>query len=346
MKHPLLNGFGAVYYGLVWLIVIVMHAMVLHLYHNFSWLTAIQDSLVFNDLFAALGLGIWYLVYYSRPESSGTVRTVATLLIAGLFILGFWSWLGTSIMHMLSNDVEYLQFLDQTRLWRVISGGLFYALMVLIYYLLLYHQNLRNQERNQLQLSSAVKEAELRMLKSQINPHFIFNSLNSISSLTLTDPSKAQKMIINLSNFLRYSIGKDNQEKTAFQDEIDNIQLYMAIEKIRFGNRLEFVNKVPENCKSCMIPNLILQPLIENAIKHGVQESIQTISIELTAEKFPRTLKIWLVNNFDPDAIAAGGTGIGLKNISQRLSLIYGSDSLIQYHKEGNLFKVQLEIPQ
>lgn len=346
MKHPILSGLGPIYYGLIWVIIIGVHAAVLFYNFDMPLAASFQDSVVFNVLFAGLGLGYWYIMRYAFVGGPGNFSPLFTLLVTGIFSLGVWLMLSNTIMEVLAINDEYWQFLKSSQIWRITFGGLFYALLVLTYYLIYYNQNLQEQARKQLELSNAVKDAELKMLKFQINPHFIFNGLNSISSLTTSDPPKAQQMVIKLSNFLRYSLGKENKEINLLKDEINNIQLYLDIEKIRFGKRLQFETDIDEACYNCTIPNLILQPLFENAIKHGVQESINTITIKLSAHKSNHAIKLCVSNNFDPDSLSQKGAGIGLKNIQQRLKLIYGSSDLLSFTKEDCLFKVNMTIPQ
>ena len=191
-----------------------------------------------------------------------------------------------------------------------------------------------------------VKEAELNLLKSQLNPHFLFNSLNSISALTLTDPHKAQEMIILLSDFLRYSLARDGRQLSSLSAELQNIDRYMKIEKIRFGDRIQYTADVVSNTLSCTLPVMILQPVFENAIKHGVAESIDTVHIQLSAKLEQNYLIIVVQNEFDPTSPSRRGAGLGLKNIEERLKLIYHNDGLLKYRKENNIFEVKLIIPQ
>lgn len=346
MKHPILGSIVTAYYTLIWVLIGAAHFSILYFHFEIPLLPALQDSLVFNTLFAVLGLGLWYLVRFSIPKDITDNSPLLTLLAAGIIEVFLWIWICISILNLIQPDETYQQFLDNSLVWRVISGAFYYTVIVLAYYLIYYNQNLQEQKNRQLQLATEVKDAELRMLKSQINPHFIFNSLNSISSLTISDPPKAQQMIINLSSFLRYSIGKDNKETNLLSTELENIELYLAIEKVRFGDRLQFYNEVPETCYQSKLPNLLLQPLFENAIKHGVQQSIETINIKLSARKTNHSLFITISNNFDREAVSNKGTGIGLKNIKQRLALLYGRGDLLQYGVKDNVFEVTLEIPQ
>ena len=346
MKHPILGTAATKYYFLVWLFIGIAHFSLLYFHFELHWLPSVLDSLVFNDIFAGMGLGFWYLVRYTLPKDLEDQNPWLTLLGTGVVALFIWIWTSNSLLELVHRDPAYLEFLNESLLLRTVSGTFYYVVIVLVYYLIQYNQNLQEQQNRQLQLANEVKDAELRMLKSQINPHFIFNSLNSISALTISNPSKAQQMIINLSSFLRYSIGKDNKETNKLAHEIENIELYLAIEKVRFGDRLQFQNRVPESCYQSTIPNLLLQPLFENAIKHGVQESVETIVVDLTAHQENGSLHLTISNNFDEEAVSSKGTGIGLKNIGQRLTLLYNRKDLLHYTTNENKFEVSLEIPQ
>ena len=346
MKHPILGSAATAYYFLIWVIIGVVHFALLRYYLELPWLFSLQDSIIYNLTFSGLGLGFWYVVRFSSPKDVTDGQPFFTLAGSGIIALLLWIMVCNGILSLLEPGEEYQEIRETSLLYHAISGGFYYIVMVLVYYLILYNQNLQEQKNRQLQLATEVKDAELRMLKSQINPHFIFNSLNSINSLTLSDPAKARQMIVNLSSFLRYSIGKDNKETNNLGLELENIELYLAIEKVRFGNRLCFNSQVPESCKNSKIPNLLLQPLIENAIKHGVQESLETININLQAKYSKDKLAITISNNFDREAVPKKGSGIGLKNIQQRLLLIYGRKDLIKYQVVDDVFEVALEIPQ
>jgi two-component system, LytTR family, sensor kinase len=230
--------------------------------------------------------------------------------------------------------------------WRGIFGVFMYFIISLVFYASIYYSNLQERILQEQKLKMNVKEAELNFLRSQINPHFLFNSLNSISSLTLVDAEKARNMIIRLSNFLRYSLGKDQVQVVSLKEEIDNCKAYLEIEKIRFSDRLEFTINVEEGLEQKKIPNLLLQPLLENAIKHGVYESTETVEIKVDIIDREESLKIVIGNKFDPTAIPRKGKGIGIKNVKERLRLIYDNDKLIKFMKEENYYEVTLFIPQ
>ena len=212
--------------------------------------------------------------------------------------------------------------------------------------MILYYTNLQERIRHEVELKSLVQQAELKSLKAQINPHFIFNGLNSISSLTITNPQKAQDMVIKLSGFLRYSINQDGNQKTTFEEELRNIDRYLDIEKIRFGDRLHFDKQTSYECLQKKLPNLILQPLFENVIKHGVHESMDEIMVKLTSYCENNVLYITVSNNYDPESVLKKGDGIGLKNIKERLQLSYQLNNLLTINQTSNHFEVKLTIPQ
>jgi LytS/YehU family sensor histidine kinase len=187
---------------------------------------------------------------------------------------------------------------------KIISGIIFYIVIALVYYLFIYYIKIQEKVNVESRLREVLKETELNMLKSQINPHFLFNSLNSISSLTITNPEKARDMVIKLSDFLRYSVSHNATSFTTLETEMANIQRYLEIEKVRFGEKLLFSFNLQGSCRNHQIPVMLLQPLFENAIKHGVYESTEQVSIEMDCEYTEGYLEIRLVNDFDPNAHA------------------------------------------
>jgi len=169
--------------------------------------------------------------------------------------------------------------------------------------------------------------------------------LNSIASLTLINPEKAHEMVISLSEFMRYSLRKQKDEMVTLEDELKNIGLYLQIEKIRFGENLDYRFDIANECNSHLIPNLILQPILENAIKYGVYEASRPVAIILKARKLPDGIEIIVINDLDQDSVPLKGEGVGLANINDRLRLLYGSSSLLHIEHGEEQFKVTLVIP-
>jgi two-component system, LytTR family, sensor kinase len=333
-------------YILVWVIFAVIQTSIEYFVFNTSLGFAISDSLVFNFLFVILGIAIWYPVRYMSFSDKRVIQGILNHLILGLAMLSLWIFSGYFILKIfIGGDTSMLNFLDSSMPYRSVMGTLIFILLIMLYYLMVYSENLKQKINNEANLKTLVREAELSALKAQINPHFLFNSLNSISSLTMRDPSRARKMIIELSEFLRYSLKHKEKEVTSLEEEIGNITKYLEIEKIRFEGRLIFEMDVPESCKNLRLPNMILQPLFENAIKHGVYESLEPVTIRMTSECSENYLALTIKNNYDPSLIPRKGAGIGLKNIGSRLKLIYGKDGLISTVGEEGIFTVLLKIP-
>lgn len=348
MSNPILERLKHIYiYLLVWVVIAVIQAILILVASDIGPLVAITDSLVFNLLYAFLAVTIWYPIRYSNPEGKLSLRIALTYLVVGAVVITGWLSLGYVILRALLVDQQsYFQFLNDSFIARVATGILYYGVTLLIYHLFIYGKELEAKKLTETNLNLLVKESELNVLRSQLNPHFLFNSLNSISSLTISDPDTAREMIIKLSEFLRYALKHGEREKTRLAEEIKNIDLYLQIEKIRFGEKLIFEKEIAGECEEGLIPNMILQPLFENAVKHGVYESTEPITIKMSCRMDQKDLLISISNNYDPNQASRKGAGIGLKNVRNRLLLIYGRDDLLRVEKPGKDFIVHLQIPQ
>ncbi len=347
MNHPIfLNQRSiSVYFGL-WILISGIHFSILFFLYGLPTQISLADSLSFNALFCFIGILMWYIVRYSIPDRTNRLNVIINHLTFLALILVIWVGLPYLILNSYFGTFKpYHDFLNTSIPYRLISGVLFYALMGMTYYLIIYYFNLQEQVKTESRLRELLKETELNMLKSQINPHFLFNSLNSISSLTITNPEKARDMVILLSDFLRYSVSMNTAGLTTFKDELENIKRYLEIEKVRFGDKLQFEFTLEGTCKDHKIPPMILQPLFENAIKHGVYECTEQVRIEMDCKYLSDCLEISIVNDFDPNAHARKGTGLGLRNIRERLRLMYKSDTLLKTRVEGTKFFVFLCLP-
>lgn len=346
MKHPILSGSGYKLYILIWIVIIVIHSGVLYFYYDFPLEVALSDGLIYNFIYGSLVPGFWFIVTFSNLKTD-QLSILITHSGAAFLTTALWLWSSWYLLSFLFlDDLSYVEFLQESQIWRGILGVLFYSVSVLIFYLIKYYQDMQTRLNRELELQNLLKDSELRMLKSQINPHFIFNSLNSVSALTVANPETARNMVIKLSDFLRYSLGKELNELNSLEQEIKNASLYLDIEKVRFGDRLIFLSDVSDECLDVQVPNLILQPLVENAVKHGLYETLEPIKIVLSCKKNDDMIEIRLTNDCDPSTTARKGSGIGLKNVKRRLSLVYGSGTLLEVTKEKNTFTVTLNIPE
>ncbi|MCU0344082.1 MAG: histidine kinase [Ignavibacterium sp.] len=332
-------------YLLFVLVIAVLYINLITFEGKVTFTISLVDAIVFNLLIAALGISFWYSSVYLSIENNRITKIILSHFGGGLLISIVWLALGYFVVISIINDTEsFGDFFIKTIKSRFIIGILYYFLLTAFYYVVIYYSDFQERTLKETELKNLVTEAELRSLKFQINPHFIFNSLNSMSALTEIDPKKAKQMIIKLADFLRYTLANNDRQKNSLNEELKNIKLYLDIEKIRFEDKFEYVEELHEDCGKTEIPSMILQPLFENAIKHAVYETLDTVIIRLTCTKQDDFLKITLCNNFEGESHKKGA-GVGLKNIKDRLSLIYHQDNLMEIKKESDKFTVNIYIP-
>jgi len=334
-------------YSTIWLFIGVIQALVLWYLERFSFTIIIVESLVSNFTFALLGLLAWYPTRYIPFQKQNPVYSLTAHVVAGMLVIFLWLLISVGLMTIIfAKQDTYQDFLSDSLLWRIITGSMIYLVLVLVYYLITYGRNLQEKAQQEERLRSLVRESELNVLKSQINPHFLFNSLNSISSLTMTNPDEAREMIIKLSDFLRYSLKHREHKFVTMKEEVGRMKDYLAIEKIRFGDKLRYYFEIEEACEEVKVPTMIYQPLFENAIKHGVYESVNPVNIYFDCKPEGSHLKVKIQNDFDPDSPAREGTGVGLQNVKQRIELSYEGKGIMNWEKRDTQFIVTLYIPR
>jgi len=347
MTHPFIaNRRFLVIYLSVLIVIGIGIFLVLALNNPVPWWFAFVDSFVNIVLFGGMGLGVWYMVVYTDPDEMSRLQFLGNHIAAALIFISLWLFVGGVIVHLFVQSPTYYGFYENSYPGRAWTCLLLYVLLVLFYYLIVYYRNFREKVERTAQLESMVKESELKALKSQINPHFLFNSLNSIASLTMTRPERAREMVVCLSEFMRYSLKSRNEERVSLKQELHNIELYLKIEKVRFGQKLIYHFDIEEEAGECLVPNLILQPIFENAIKYGVYEAIEPVEIRLKAVVVAEFLVLDIENDFDPDTVPTKGEGVGLRNIGSRIRVMYGRSGLLDVEKRMNTFHVHMKIPQ
>ena len=347
MRNPIfLNKHVVKFYLFVWVMIMSAHASLSFFTEGVTLYQAVTDAILSDVLFAGMMIGVWYPIRYLNLET----RSAWTFFIhhVGMATTFLFIWLSgiSCALEMFIPDPGYQVLFKQSLPWRVTVTFLFYCLSVLGYYLYIYYSSFKQKQVAEAELKSLVKETELNLLKSQLNPHFIFNSLNSISSLTISDPECAQEMIVKLSAYIRYALNQKGNELVTFAEELENSRLYLAIEKVRFGSKLVLEDNCKEETMNMKVPNMLLQPLLENAIKHGVYESLEPVSVILEGNVLDNDLLIKITNTYEPAERIKQGNGIGLKNIRDRLSLLYGNIRLMKIEDSNNSFQVEIVIPQ
>lgn len=347
MKHPIFtNRIRLIVWWLVWLFLALGQSLLFYYAFGSFIRISIIDSLTSMLIYSGIALSLWYPFGYFNSVQSRTSVLISNLVVSGALSITLWIMLTKLITSAaLPGSNEYQAYWDQTFPYRIGTGVFIYCLIILTYYLFVSLSNLSEKNAKEARLESLVKETELKMLRSQINPHFLFNSLNSISSLTITDPEKAREMVVKLSEFMRYALSRKDEQPVTLQNELENLRLYLDIEKVRFGEKLITEEHIDSNCLDFKIPVMLLQPLYENAVKHGVYESTESVKIITQARMIDGYMEIIISNDFDPTQLLKKGTGTGVLNVTRRLEVFYGNKASIKTTKENGIYTVSLYIP-
>lgn len=330
------------FFAVWWLLWMLMQYAMLRQV-NIDETHAIIDSIIGNVLLAFCCFFITNnMKYYLPRQEKYWYILVASLSLSLLWMLAqqgaLWAIFPKEDMYPdVFRSTWYLRF----------GAGFLLISSISMFSLLWYNQqdqkeiNSRKQEAERLS-----REAELFKLRQQLQPHFLFNSLNSISALTGTNPEKARYMIQQLSEFLRGTLRKDEQQWNTLGEELKHLQLYLEIEKVRFGHRLQTQITFDEEMLPMRLPALLLQPIVENAIKFGLYDTIGDVIIKITANRDDGHLKITVENPYDAETSQPfKGTGFGLTSIRRRLFLLFARNDLLQTNKLSDQFITTVLIP-
>ena len=311
---------------------------------GFGTSIAATDALLTNLLLAsggyAMGTG---LRYYQPSMRQGVFLLGWSLGLAGISIAVFY-WLTG---RMFRSEAEYLAFVDTTLAVRLAFAWLMILLMLLLTWLWFYTRELQETEERKSATEKMAREAELFNLRQQLQPHFLFNSLNSISALVVARPEQARNMVQQLSDFLRGTLRQDNQQQVPLADELQQLQLYLEIEKVRFGHRLSVAIDAQQESLPLRLPALLLQPIVENAIKFGLYDTVGETQISIKAVAEGPHLIITTRNPYDPATQQPRrGTGFGLDSVRRRLYLLYARKDLLSTSQQDSTFTTTIKIPQ
>lgn len=241
--------------------------------------------------------------------------------------------------------------IDYTRQWKVVLAGLgalLYGLLAAMNYLAAEAQRAAHAQQRELESRLAAREAELRMLRTQIDPHFLFNSLNSISALTSQNPKGAREMTLQLAGFFRLSLAVAERAAIPLAQEMQLIRHFLAVEKVRFGERLQLEEAIQPGAEDCLVPPMIIQPLVENAVKHGIAHLPDGGIIRVAARRTGSQLRIVVDNAMDDDMPVRArqeGNGIGLANVRQRLAGSHGAEAAVHWGAHDGVFTVEMILP-
>jgi len=326
----------------VWLGSLIIQTALLF-WFSFNYRLVLLDSLISATTITAACYIIANNLNYYQPRK----ERYFYIIIWGLCLAAISLAINRYSIHYLIKDKSYLDFLDISLPIRYCTNSLIIAWVAIMQVL---WNTLNDQKENEQRKADAerlAREAELYNLRQQLQPHFLFNSLNSIIALIGRKPEEARNMTFQLSDFLRGTLRKDDQQLIPLKDEIEHLKLYLEIEKVRFGHRLDTDIHYPEECEGCLLPAMILQPLVENAIKYGLYDTTGNVVISISAIREDTQLIITIQNPFDQSSNRPHkGTGFGLRGVQRRLFLLFGRTDLLQTQHTAHIFTSKIKIPQ
>jgi two-component system LytT family sensor kinase len=310
-------------------------------YWKLSLATAVSGFVVTLGLRWLLR-GFWHLPPSRLIAAMLLPVLAASASMGGVYVLVLMDWCGTECMP--SSRLAYGAYM---------FGHLYVVMSWVGFYIgIKYYRQLQQQTRHALAANAMAHQAQLKMLRYQLNPHFLFNTLNAISTLILDRANDtANRMVQSLSAFLRHSLDNDPMQRVTFKQELDALRLYLDIEKVRFAERLQIDYEIEPECYSALLPSLLLQPLIENAIKYAVARRVEGGRLEIGARRVGDALELRVADDgpgcplFDHGGMPEGH-GVGLVNTRERLRVLYGErSSFIARNREPSGVEIRLRLP-
>ncbi len=335
-------------YMAAWLPVAAMLAGMLVLSAGSSWAEGVVLVLPLSIVYAFLCLAAWYPCRALPLRGTSAAKALMTHLVTAAVSASLWSAVAMGLARLLDRGGLFPGVEERIRgqLGLLIAAGvLLYLLAVAAHYLVVAFEASSEADRRALGAEIEAREAELRALRAQVDPHFLFNSLNSISSLITTDGRGARAMCVQLGDFLRASLGLGMRVTVTLAEELETLELYLKLEQTRFGSRLEINLEIDDTSRACSVPPLILQPLVENALKHGISTLLEGGVVHIAAHRRPGRLSLIVENSFDPEAPGRSGSGMGLSNLRQRLHSLYGPEARLRVGAEARTFRVEVGLP-
>ena len=346
--HPILARGGrlALYLG-AWLLAGVLLSSLIARPAGPGSGEALAIALPLAITYAFFCLSAWYVSRSAPLATTGAIRVVATALSAAVISSAAWLLLARTWIDVLAARgivLDGAATFDRNDTVLFGFGLLLYLLSLAGGYLLASFEHSREAERRALEGQVLAREAELRSLRAQIDPHFLFNSLHSISALTTADPQAARRMCVLLADFLRESLALGAQDRIPLDREMDLVKRYLEIERLRFGDRLR-IELDARSAGACLVPPLLLQPVVENAVTHGIAHMVEGGTIRVSAARGPATVTITVENPCDPDRPRGSGTGLGLANVRSRLRALHNDDAQMRAGEEGGRWRVEVVLP-
>ncbi|MFN7936549.1 MAG: histidine kinase [Bryobacteraceae bacterium] len=343
--HPLLAGKRGLLYALAWLPIAGMLALFFRQTAALRPIESIAFIFPLCAIYAIVCLSSWYLCRITPLSTSGAARIAVTPILAAIIAAGVWVTISRFLAAALSSLFPALEerFLrHESPLW--ITGVFLFLLTTLLCYLLAEVESAREAREREIRSAILAREAELKALRDQISPHFLFNSLNSISALIGIDKQKAREMCALLGDFLRSSLAIADRRFIPLAEELALLRKYLAIEQVRFAERLHFEETIEPAALESSVPPLLLQPLVENAVKHGISNCLEGGLIRLEARAGVNDVILTLTNTYDPDAPKRTGSSLGHENIRRRLETLYEGGARLNTSSTADTYNAEIRL--
>jgi sensor histidine kinase YesM len=313
--------------------------------HMQGYVTVIAVATVSGFL---LSLELRY-VYRRLWLRSPQVLVVGALLCCYVFALVWRVIINSTYMRYASGSMEWVMASPLEFFANAMAGTYLLLCWTAIYFGIKYYRQLQDQREATLRAATLAQEAQLKMLRYQLNPHFLFNTLNAISTLILDGQSKiANLAVTRLSDFLRYTLDKDPMKRVSLRQEVDALNLYLGIEKLRFGDRLKLSFDIEDAAYQGLVPSLILQPLIENALKYAVAPREEGGHLRIEGCVRGKTLGLAVQDDgpgLAPNVETSNGRGVGLRNTRERLAVLYGDRDCMTMRNAQPGLRIEITLP-
>jgi len=309
---------------------------------------ALEFALPLAVLLGFQALSCWYMIQVLPARETPWPRLIGTWIGTGVVLIAIWLAIGIQWAKYLAPEPSDERFVNvQARLapFLIFAGAIALSVAILGHYLGAAFERSRFAEKQALQSKVLAREAELRSLRSQLDPHFLFNALNSVAALIGSDVTAARRMCYLMADFFRKSVSLGREESIPLAEEMHLIETFLAIEEVRFGDRLRKTFTIAEDTLPLSVPPLVLQPLVENAVHHGIAHLLEGGEVTVTARQHNGLLELIVENPCDPDRPASRGTGTGLHNVRARLETVYGHAARVESTATPSQFRVTLLLP-
>jgi signal transduction histidine kinase len=332
-----------------WTAYSMLYAGILSLQAGVVYVYALFGSLLSHYLMALYSVPVWFFITRVLAHRRWPWHWLSHLAGALLYAYAWHASFIELFRRLFGEEVWQQSQLFAIKYWLLHEAIVVYAVFAGIFYAWRYQQQLREKEQRENELRLRANQMELAVLKAQLNPHFLFNTLNSINALVGSDPEAARRVLAQLAEVLRYSLESDRQQLVPLAEELRFVETYLAIEKARFGNRLQVKMEIDESARPLLVPPMILQPLAENAVKHGIAPKEEGGELLLRVQRREDHLEIEVADNGAGLAAAHSNdlmnNGKGLRNTDLRLRKMFGEASALQVSDGKGGFRVKFLLP-